>query len=190
LGPLNDEQRDMLEVAKININRLGRLIQNVLTYQKIDAGKMLYDFLDNDINELMQEVYRNMILANSERKNDIVMNLAPKPPRIRCDKDKVIQVLINLISNAIKYSEHSSIVIETRLDTREIVFSVRDYGQGIFPEELENIFMPFSHGRERKTGGTGLGLAISKEIIVAHKGKIWAESEKGKGSTFYFTLPL
>jgi len=190
LGPLNDEQKDMLEVAKINITRLGRLIQNVLLYQKIDAGKMLYDFLDNDINIIMQEVYRNMILANSERKNDLLMNLAAKPPRVRCDKDKVMQVLINLITNAIKYSERGPIVVETRLDAHEIVFSVRDSGQGIPPEDLENILLPFSQGRERKTGGTGLGLAISKEIVVAHKGKIWAESEKGKGSTFYFTLPL
>jgi PAS domain S-box-containing protein len=190
LGSLNNEQKDMLEVAKININRLGRLIQNVLTYQKIDAGKMLYDFLENDVNEILQEVYRNMILANSERKNDLVMNLAGKPPRLRCDKDKLMQVLINLISNAIKYSACGSIVIETRLRSNAIEFSVKDSGQGIHPEELENIFLPFSHGRERKTGGTGLGLAISKEIVLAHHGKIWAESEKGKGSTFYFTLPL
>jgi two-component system, sensor histidine kinase and response regulator len=190
LGPLNNEQKDMLEVAKININRLGRLVSNVLTYQKIDAGKMLYDFVDNDVNEIMQEVYRNSILAYSDRKNDLVMNLAPKPPLIRFDKDKIMQVLLNLISNAMKYSESGLIVIETRLNTREMVIRVRDSGQGIYPEELEKIFLPFSHGRERKTGGTGLGLAISREIVVAHNGRIWAESEKGKGSTFYFTLPL
>jgi len=190
LGSLNDEQKDMLEVARININRLGRLVSNVLTYQKIDAGKMLYDFLDNDVNEIIQEVYHNSILAYSERKNDLVMNLAPKPPLIRLDKDKIMQVLLNLISNAMKYSESGLIVIETRLNTREMVIRVRDSGQGIYPEEMENIFMPFSHGRDRKTGGTGLGLAISKEIVVAHNGRIWAESEKGKGSTFYFTLPL
>jgi len=190
LGALNHEQKDMLEVARININRLGRLVSNVLTYQKIDAGKMLYDFLDNDVNEIIQEVYHNSILAYSERKNDLVMNLAPKPPLIRLDKDKIMQVLLNLISNAMKYSESGLIVIETRLNTREMVIRVRDSGQGIYPEEMENIFMPFSHGRDRKTGGTGLGLAISKEIVVAHNGRIWAESEKGKGSTFYFTLPL
>ena len=118
------------------------------------------------------------------------MNLAAKPQPIRCDRDKLMQVLINLISNAIKYSESGPIVVETRLKPDAIEFSVKDSGQGIQPEELENIFLPFSHGRERKTGGTGLGLAISKEIVIAHHGKIWAESEKGKGSTFYFTLPI
>jgi len=190
LGPLNDEQKDMLDIAKSNIKRLGRLVNNVLLYQKMDAGKMLYDFLENDINDILQEAYRNATLATPERKEDLVMNLAAKPPQIKCDKDKIMQVLLNLISNGIKYSERGPVVIETRLDTQEILFSVRDSGQGIYPKELENIFMPFSHGPGRKTGGTGLGLAISKEIILAHNGKMWVESEPGKGSTFYFTLPF
>ena len=190
LGPLNDEQKEMLDIAKINISRLGRLVNNVLIYQKMDAGKMLYDFLENDVTDIIQEAYRNTILATPERKDDLVMNLVAKPPQIKCDKDKIMQVLLNLISNAIKYSERGPIVIETRLNTSEIEFSVRDSGQGIYPKELENIFMPFSHGPGRKTGGTGLGLAISKEIILAHNGQIWVESEFGKGSTFYFTLPL
>jgi len=190
LGALNREQKEMLEIAKSNINRLGRLVNNVLLYQKIDVGKMLYDFLENDVNDIIQEAYRNIILATPERKEDLVMNLAEKPPKIKCDKDKIIQVLLNLISNGIKYSEHGPIVIETRLNAHEIEFSLRDAGQGIYPEESENIFMPFSHGRGRKTGGTGLGLAICKEIILAHNGRIWVESERGKGSTFYFTLPI
>jgi PAS domain S-box-containing protein len=190
LGSLNIEQKEMLDIAKININRLGRLVTNVLLYQKMDAGKMLYDFLENDVTDIIQEAYRNTILATPERKDDLVMNLVAKPPLIKCDKDKIMQVLLNLISNGIKYSERGPIVIETRLDTREIEFSVRDSGQGIYPEEMENIFMPFAHGRGRKIGGTGLGLAISKEIVLAHNGRIWVESEPGKGSTFYFTLPL
>jgi PAS domain S-box-containing protein len=190
LGPINDEQKDMLNITKSNIDRLGRLVNNVLIYQKIDAGKMLFDILKNDVNEITQEAYRNIILADSERKDDLVLNLAPKLPRIKCDKDKIMQVLLNLISNGIKYSERGPIVITTQLNTREIEFSVKDSGQGIYPEEMENVFLPFSHGPGRKTGGTGLGLAISKEIILAHNGQIWVESEFGKGSTFYFTLPL
>jgi PAS domain S-box-containing protein len=190
LGPINDEQKDMLNITKSNIDRLGRLVNNVLIYQKIDAGKMLFDILKNDVNEITQEAYRNIILADSERKDDLVLNLAPKLPRIKCDKDKIMQVLLNLISNGIKYSERGPIVITTQLNTREIEFSVKDSGQGIYPEEMENVFLPFSHGPGRKTGGTGLGLAISKEIILAHNGQIWVESEFGKGSTFYFTVPL
>jgi signal transduction histidine kinase len=190
LGPVNDEQKDMLNLAKSNIDRLGRLVNNVLTYQKMDAGKMLYDFQKNDVNEIIKEAHLNALLVAGEREADLVMNLVADPPRITCDKDKILQVLINLISNGIKYSERGPVMIETRLDTSEIQFSVRDSGQGIYPEERDDIFIPFSQGRGRKKGGTGLGLAISKEIILAHHGKIWVESEMGKGSTFYFTLPV
>ena len=101
-----------------------------------------------------------------------------------------MQVIFNLMSNGIKYSESGPVVIQTRLVNREIQFSVRDAGQGVCPEEMDTIFMPFSQGRGRKKGGTGLGLAITKEIVLAHHGRIWVESEVGKGSTFYFTLPL
>jgi|GEM_PF-4825299 len=190
LGPVNDEQKDMLNTAKNNIDRLGRLVNNVLTYQKMDAGKMLYDFQENDVNEIIKEAHFNALLVAGEREADLVMNLVANPPRLTCDKDKIMQVLVNLISNGIKYSERGTVVIETRLDTSEMQFSVRDQGQGVYPEEMETIFMPFSQGRGRKKGGTGLGLAISKEIVLAHHGKIWVESEMGKGSSFYFTLPV
>ena len=190
LGPVNDEQKDMLNTAKSNIDRLGRLVNNVLMYQKLDAGKMLYDFHENDVNEILKEAHLNASLGAREREADLVMNLVPNLPRITCDKDKIMQVLINLISNGIKYSERGPVVIAARLGTREIQFSVQDAGQGVYPEEMDTIFTPFSQGRGRKKGGTGLGLAITKEIVLAHRGKIWVESEKGKGSTFYFTLPL
>jgi PAS domain S-box-containing protein len=190
LGPMNDEQKDMLNIAKSNIDRLGRLVNNVLIYQKLDAGKMLYDFHENDVNEIIKEAYLNASLIVKERKADLEMNLMANPPRITCDKDKILQVLVNLISNAIKYSEQGPVMIETRLGTRDMQFSVQDSGQGVYPEEMDTIFTPFSQGRGRKIGGTGLGLAITKEIVLAHRGKIWVESEIGKGSTFYFTLPL
>jgi signal transduction histidine kinase len=189
LGPVNEEQKDMLNTAKSNIDRLGRLVNKVLMYQKMDAGKMVYDFQENDVNEMIKEAHLNTILFAGERKADLVMNLMANPPTLKFDKDKIMQVLTNLISNGIKYSERGPVVIETRLGTREMQFSVRDAGQGVHAEELDEIFMPFSQGRGRKKGGTGLGLAISKEIVLAHHGRIWVESETGKGSTFYFTLP-
>jgi len=191
LGPVNDEQKDMLAIAKSNIDRLGRLVNNVLMYQKMDAGKTEYDVQENDVNEIIKEAHFNVLLATAgERKVDLVMKLAAKPPRLICDKDKIMQVLINLLSNGLKYSERGPVVIQTRLNKREIEFSIQDSGQGIYPQERDDIFMPFAMGRGRKIGGTGLGLAISKEIVLAHHGRIWVESEVGKGSTFYFTLPV
>jgi len=190
LGPVNDEQKDMLAIAKSNIERLGRLVNDVLTVQKIEADKMQYDIRENDVNEVVKEAYRNARLLASERRADLVMELGAGFPKIRFDKDRILQVLINLMANGIKYSERGPVVIQTRLDKREIQFSVRDSGQGIAPEELTTLFQPFSHGKGRKKGGTGLGLAISKEIVLAHHGRIWVESEVEKGSTFYFTLPV
>jgi signal transduction histidine kinase len=101
-----------------------------------------------------------------------------------------MQVLINLMVNAIKYSESGPVVVKTRLKKQEVQVSVQDSGQGIAPKEQEEIFKPFSQGKSKKKGGTGLGLAIVKEIVLAHQGRIWVESEPDKGSTFTFTLPV
>ena len=190
LGPVNEEQRDMLNTAKSNIDRLGRLVNDVLAYQKMDAGKMQYDLQENDVNEIIKEANRSAVLLAGERKSDIVMELGADIPRLKCDKDKIMQVIFNLMSNGIKYSESGPVVIQTRLGNREIQFSVQDSGQGIYPEEINDMFKPFSHGKGRKKGGTGLGLSITKEIVLAHHGRIWVESEVGKGSIFYFTLPV
>jgi PAS domain S-box-containing protein len=190
LGPVNNEQKDMLSTAKTNIDRLSRLVNDVLTYQKMDTGKMLYDFQKNAVNEVVREASKSAVLFAGERKKDLVVELGENLPEIIFDKDKILQVMVNLIANGIKYSESGPVVIKTCLKNSEIQFSVQDSGQGVLTEETDEIFKPFSHGKGRKKGGTGLGLAISKEIVLAHQGRIWVESEIGKGSTFHFTLPV
>jgi signal transduction histidine kinase len=190
MGPLNIEQKEMLRVSKNNIERLGRLINNVLALQKINAKKMDYDLQEHDVNDVVKEAHTNAMLFAGERNADVMMELGAEIPRIKFDADKIMQVLINLLANAIKYSENGPVVIQTRLANNEVQISVRDSGQGINPEELDEIFKPFVQGKGRKKGGTGLGLAITKEIVLAHHGRIWVESEVGKGSTFYFALPV
>jgi signal transduction histidine kinase len=190
LGPLNDGQKEMLSISKNNIARLGRLVNNVLSYQKMEAKKTEYDFLENDVNALVKEAEINAMLFAGDRKADIMMDLGADLPRAKFDTDKIMQVLINLLANAIKYSESGPVVIQTRLKNSEVQISVQDSGQGIYPEELDEIFKPFVQAKGKKKGGTGLGLAIAKEIVLAHHGRIWVESEIGKGSTFYFTLPV
>jgi len=115
-------------------------------------------------------------------------------PDIEADPDRVSQVLRNLITNAIKFSdENSKIEIEARLKGDFILFSVRDYGTGITPEDQIRIFEPFyqvEKHQKRKYGGTGLGLAICRGIVESQNGKIWVESKTGKGSKFFFTVPL
>ncbi len=191
LGSLNDGQKEMLEITKSNVDRLARMINNVLEFKKMEAGKTTYDLRKNKINELVKEANKGAILFAGERKSDLVMDLEADLPEIVFDRDKIMQVLINLTANAIKYSESGPIVIKTRLKKGEIQISVQDYGHGIAPEEREEIFKPFSQGKnKKKKGGTGLGLAIVKEIVLAHHGRLWVESEPNKGSTFYFTLPV
>jgi PAS domain S-box-containing protein len=190
LGPVNDEQKDMLNTVKTNIDRLGRLVNNVLAYQKMNTGKMMYDLQESDVNEVVQEADKYSMLFAGDRKSDLVMDLGRDLPKIKFDKDKIIQVLVNLMANAINYSERGPVVIKTRLENSEIQISVRDSGQGVMPEHLDEIFKPFVQAKGKKKGGTGLGLAITKEIVLAHHGQIWVESEVGKGSTFYFTLPV
>jgi signal transduction histidine kinase len=192
-GNINDEQRDLLDTAKKNTDRLTRLINNVLDFQKIDSGKMEFDILENDINEAVLEVNKTMSLLAKEKGLDLVVNVDNSIPKLKFDKDKITEVLTNLVSNAIKYTEKGNITISTKQEENTVHVIVQDAGRGIRAEDMQKLFQAFGqldNAKDKKKGGTGLGLAISKEIILAHKGKIWAESEAGKGSSFHFVLPL
>lgn len=191
-GNINDEQRDLLDTAKRNTDRLGRLINNVLDFQKMESGKMGVDIRKNDINEAVLEVNKAMSLLATEKGLDLVADVDDSIPKVRFDKDRIVQVLTNLVSNAVKYTEKGNITISTKQEDDTVHVIVQDTGMGIKAEDMEKLFCAFEQldsTRDKKKGGTGLGLAISKEIILAHKGKIWAESEAGKGSAFHFTIP-
>jgi hypothetical protein len=128
-----------------------------------------------------------------EKNIKLVVNI-DKIPKIEADPDRLSQVLRNLIGNAIKFSEENTkIEIDAKLQKNHILFSVRDYGCGLTDENQIRIFEPFyqvENSSRRKHGGTGLGLAICRGIVEAQKGKIWVESKEGKGSKFFFTVPL
>jgi signal transduction histidine kinase len=110
---------------------------------------------------------------------------------MRCDRPRILQVLSNLIGNSIKFTpQGGAITVRAELGGSEARFSVTDSGSGIAPDELSHIFERFWQARRAARTGAGLGLAIAKGIVEAHRGKIWAESVPGKGSTFFFTLPL
>ncbi len=190
LGPVNLEQKEVLDNAKNNIDRLGRLINNVLVYQKIDAGRMTYEILENDINEVILEVVKSTRLFAGARNADFIVELGKDLPKVKFDRDRIIQVFTNIMTNAVKYTESGSIIIRSSFEDDKLHVSVRDFGPGIRSEYFENLFEPFSKLSDNHHGGTGLGLAISKEIILAHHGNMWAESEVGKGVAFHFTLPI
>lgn len=192
-GAINAEQKDFLNTAKRNVDRLARLINDVLDLQKLGSGKMTFDIRENDINEVINEVRQTMRSLMEQKGLDFILQLDESLPRVKFDRDKIIQVLTNLVNNAIKFTERGSISIVTNRSDNGIQVSVQDTGPGIKKEDIPRLFQQFEQlekGDNRKTGGTGLGLAISKEIIQRHGGRIWAAAELGKGTAFCFILPV
>jgi two-component system, OmpR family, sensor histidine kinase VicK len=192
------EKRDrMLAIADEQTERLVRLVNNVLDLQSLQSGKVRMKAKVCQINELNLEAIQAMQTLAQER--SISLHAESVNYLVWADRDYIVQTLTNLLSNAIKFSPPNSDVwvSATRDDSTDasqplITSIVKDRGQGIPADRLEIIFERFEQvdsSDSRKKGGTGLGLAICRQIVEEHGGKIWAESELGKGSTFYFTLP-
>lgn len=192
-GKIKKEQKDCLDIAKRNVDRLNRLINDLLDFQKLGAGKMNFDIHDNNANDVAKEVYETMLSMAKKEGINLVLELDSNLPMAKFDKDKINQVLSNLVNNAIKFTKEGSITITTSKKGDVIQISVSDTGCGIKKEDLPKLFHEFAQlettGIE-KPKGTGLGLVITKEIITKHGGEIWIESEVGQGSTFSFTLPI
>ncbi|MCK4752237.1 MAG: PAS domain S-box protein [Planctomycetes bacterium] len=192
-GKINADQRHFLETAEKNLSRLVRLINNVLDFQKLGAGKMEFAMEEYDINDAIRDVHETMVSSVEKKGVGFVLNLDDTLPKLRFDRDKIIQVLTNLVSNAMKFTDEGSITISSHIIGNVIKISVSDTGCGIKQEDLPKLFHKFEQlagEGSRKTGGSGLGLAISKEIVEEHGGKIWAESVVDKGTTVDFLLPV
>ncbi len=192
-GPVNEEQLDVLQTAQQCIDRLTRLINNVLDFQKMEAGISDLDFERKDLNEIVRGIAE--IERPAAQKKGLLLDLEICDSALvaKIDADKIIQVLTNLIHNAIKFTEKGSVVISTEKLGHEVKISILDTGIGFSEDEAEKIFSKFGQtetARRLFPQGTGLGLAISKKIITQHCGKIWAESKKPLGSVFSIVLPL
>lgn len=192
-GPVNAEQKSYLEMVKRNVERLSRLIDGILDFSQLETGKKELRMAEGDINDLIAEVVRFQKPVASQKGLGLTCELDSKIPKIKFDPDSISQVLTNLISNAVKFTEKGEITIRSRLEADQIRVSVRDTGVGIAPGDAERLFQPFEQitGRGgQRPEGTGLGLAICKEIVEHHQGKIGIESEVGKGTVVWFSLPL
>ena len=192
-GQINHEQKDFLKLAKRNVERLTRLINDVLDFQKLEIGKMNFNMQPNNINEVISEVYKVMLPFANEKGLCFSLELDKHLPEIQFDRDKIIQVLTNLANNAIKFTEKGGITVTSSQLEYTIKVSVCDTGCGIRRENLPKLFCTFeqlTEANKKQAEGTGLGLAISRNIIEEHGGKILVESELGSGSTFYFLLPI
>jgi signal transduction histidine kinase len=194
IGEISNKQKELLDIIRRNIDRLGRLINDVLNFQKLGYNKMIFDMRENDINKVVKEVEQTMLATANEKGVNLVTECDHTLPKVMFDRDKIIQVVANIVVNAIKFTDKGSITVVTNKAGDNIIgVTVKDTGSGIKKEDMPRLFDEFEQVQDindRKTGGTGLGLAISKEIIEKHNGKIWAESQFGKGTTISFVLPI
>lgn len=192
-GAISEDQRRFLDIAKRNIDRLARLINDVLDFQKVSSGQMQYAMKENDITKAIEDACNTMLPSARKQGVHLSVELEDNLPRTVFDSDRIIQVVTNLVSNAVKFTPeggHVSVRLQRR--DQELVIAVSDTGMGIPKEALSRVFDRFYRvprpGIEIK--GTGLGLAIVKRIVVAHGGRIDVESKLEKGTTFTVFLPL
>jgi len=190
-------QEKFLTIIKRNLERLQRLINDILDLAKLEEKKMVLRLepasLENIINDICESVGAWAKTKSIEIERVIQKDL---PPQIEMDHLRIIQVLNNIVGNAIKFTpRNGKITIDAKLGSKgsEVEVSVADTGVGIDKEDLPKVFNKFQQVGERAStdiSGTGLGLSIAKEIVELHHGRIWVESEKGHGTKFIFTLPI
>jgi two-component system phosphate regulon sensor histidine kinase PhoR len=193
-GALKEEVAfQFVQVIKRHSDRLTKIVEDLLTLSKIELEEFQLKIEPLPFPELAEDVLRYTQEAAEKKKISISLEV-PTPMMVKADRHYLEQILINLIENAIKYGREGGKVIVSAVqkDQREIEVSVRDNGIGIPKEDLPRIFERFyrvDKGRSQELGGTGLGLSIVKHLVQTHGGRVWAESQLGEGSTFYFTLP-
>jgi signal transduction histidine kinase len=173
--------------------RLTTMINNLLDLEKIESGKMEWRFQAVDSSAIVRQAADATAPLFEGKPLALQIDIAERLPPVLGDPDKLIQVIINLISNAVKFTSRGMVTIQARGGEKEVVFSIIDQGIGIAPQDQAMVFEKFRQVGDSLTGkpqGTGLGLAISKEIVEHHQGKIWLVSQPGKGSKFSFSIPI
>ena len=192
-GPTNKDQDHFLDLARRNIERLWRLINDVLDFQKLGSNNMRFEMQEGDFGAVVEEAYNTMVYFANKCKVSLTLDVDPKLPLCVFDTDRIIQVLTNLMSNAIKFTpEEGQVTVRLRHVDNELMLSVIDTGMGIPPDAIDRIFDRFYRvSRPGKTiKGTGLGLAIVQRLVQAHGGQIEVESELEMGTTFTVSLPV
>jgi GAF domain-containing protein len=192
-GEPTEKMLGVLKRVESNGKHLLGLINAVLDLSKIEAGQLTLDLVDYSLGAVTQTVYGAVEALAIDKKLAFKVNVAPDLPRGRGDERRLTQVLLNLVGNAIKFTDTGEVVVRATASNGSFNLSVRDTGPGISTTDQAKLFQEFQQADNsltRKKGGTGLGLAISKRIVEMHGGRIWVESEVGRGSTFFVTLPV
>lgn len=194
VGPVNEEQRDFLKKTYESNERMIALINDLLNVSRIEEGRFLYKQEPIQMEDLVKNIINSEAELISLRKIKLEFNIPSMPlPKVYIDKEKMGLVVQNLLENSIRYTgEGGTIEISLQKKDNNIVFEIKDSGVGIPKSQYNRVFNKFFRGEnvmKMETEGTGLGLYVSKNIVEAHKGKIWFESEENKGTTFFFQIP-
>jgi two-component system sensor histidine kinase/response regulator len=194
---LDAEQREYLHVAKVSADALLSLINDILDYSKIEAGRLEIDVIDFNLGDSLGDTMKTLSLRAHQKGLELAFEIEPDvPDALVGDPGRLRQIIVNLVGNAIKFTEHGEVVLFVQTEARnegegiQIHFTVADTGIGIPAEKQATVFEAFKQAdgsMTRKYGGTGLGLTISSRLVGLMGGKIWVESEVGKGSRFHFT---
>jgi two-component system sensor histidine kinase/response regulator len=196
---LTPEQREYLETVKVSADSLLTVINDILDFSKIESGKVDLELDDFNLRDSLEATLKTLALRADEKGVELLCEIAPSVPDVvRGDSNRLRQVVVNLIGNSIKFTDHGEVVLNVHVeaedgDDRIIHFTVSDTGIGIPAEKQKLIFEPFAqadNSTTRKYGGTGLGLTISKRLVGLMDGKMWVESEVGRGTQFHFTARL
>jgi signal transduction histidine kinase len=192
-GEVPTKMRGVLERVQSNGKHLLGLINDVLDLSKIEAGQLTLSVADYSVKQLVHNVFAAVESLAQEKKLALKVELPNNLPTGRGDERRLTQVLLNLVGNAIKFTDKGEVAIKASASNGAYTLSVCDTGPGIAPADQAKIFEEFQQADSsatKKKGGTGLGLSIARRIIELHGGKLWVDSEVGHGATFSFTVPV
>jgi two-component system phosphate regulon sensor histidine kinase PhoR len=175
----------------LEIDTLIQIVEELLELSRIESGKVPLKLVSIEPKKIIDSAITRMALQVERGRLSIDLKVPRKIPKVMADPQKIEQVLINLIHNAIKFTQPGGkITLGADQNATQVIFYIQDTGIGIAPDDLKRVFERFyKTDRARASKGTGLGLSIARHLVEAHQGSIWAESELGMGSTFYFSLP-
>ncbi|OGP08066.1 MAG: hypothetical protein A2048_08285 [Deltaproteobacteria bacterium GWA2_45_12] len=190
LGPVSEKQLKSINLAIGTVDRLSRMIRDLLDVAKMEAGKLELNKSVFDLEELVSELMELYLPSSVEKKINLSCQ-CEQGLNLTADRDRILQVLANLVSNSIKFTpEGGAVILQACKKGSYLLIKIMDTGHGIDPENIGSIFDKFKRLDGEKEEGTGLGLAIARDLVALHGGDIWVESELGKGATFFVELPL